>query len=181
MIRRFSLGLAVLAVLVPASCPALAQGLTAGAHVYELTENAKFILRGRRPIETAVSQMMGFADPGTPLCPAAFAAPVPVLSGRVKCVINVTGTDSVSLTTGRGPISGRFTVVMPTATDVDAPEIVVMRGSFRGQMDFSPALQRIPYGTVTGRLTVDAGGDDGPPRVSQGVTHHDEPPTTSRR
>src|SRR5260370_5023039 len=41
--------------------------------------------------------------------------------------------DRVSLITGLGPISGRFTVVTPDVFPaVDAPETVVMRGSFRG-------------------------------------------------
>ena len=142
--------------------------LTAGAHVYELTESAKFILRGRRPSETSTSEFMGFVEPGTPPCPDAFAAPVRVLPldanghPQRKCVVNMTGMDRISLVTGLGPISGRFTVVTAdeiNPTQIDAPETVVMRGTFRGQIDFSPALQvpPLPYGTVTGHLMSDEG------------------------
>ncbi len=142
--------------------------LTAGAHIYELTESAKFILRGRRPSETSTSEFMGFVDPGTPPCPDALAAPVRVLPPDAnghpqrKCVVNMTGMDRISLVTGLGPISGRFTVVTAdeiNPTQIDAPETVVMQGTFRGQIDFSPALQvpPFPYGTVTGHLMSEEG------------------------
>jgi hypothetical protein len=141
--------------------PVHAQGLVADAHVYELNENARFRLRGPSASEASTSQMMGFVDPGTPLCPAHLAAAIPVLPGTpAKCVINVTGTDQVSLITGLGPISGRFTVVTADVINpnqVDAPETVVMKGRFRGQMDFAPALQGLPYGTIAGTLTSDGG------------------------
>jgi hypothetical protein len=143
------------------TAPVHAQGLVANAHVYELNENAQFRLRGRTASELSTSQMMGFVDPGTPLCPADLAAPISVLPGMpAKCVINVTGTDQVSLFTGLGPITGRFSVVTADAIDpnqVDAPETVVMKGRFSGAMDFSPALQGLPYGTITGTLTSDRG------------------------
>jgi len=36
---------------------------------------------------------------------------------------------------------------------VDGPEAVVLRGEFKGQMDFSPAiLHQIPFGTVVGKV-----------------------------
>jgi len=147
------------------TAPVHAQGLVANAHVYELNENARFRLRGPSASELSTSQMMGFVDPGTPLCPAQFAAPISVLPETpTKCVINVTGADRVSLITGLGPISGRFSVVTADAINadqVDARETVVMKGSFSGQMDFSPALHGLPYGTITGTLTSD-GGDQVP-------------------
>jgi hypothetical protein len=149
------------------SAPAHAQGLTARANVYELNENARFRLQGPHASETSTSQMMGFVDPGTPLCPAEFASPIRVLPGRpTKCVINVTGTDQVSLITGLGPISGRFWVVTAdplNPAQVDSPETVVMTGQFSGQMDFSPALQGLPYGTVTGTLAAAESDDNGVP------------------
>src|SRR5260370_14826540 len=70
--------------------------------------------------------------------------------------------DRTSLAPGPGAIRGRFTVVTAdeiNPTQIDAPETVVMRGTFRGQIDFSPALQvpPLPYGTVTGHLMSDEG------------------------
>jgi hypothetical protein len=158
-----TLSLLLLGTGLAVSAPAHAQGLTAGAHVYELNENARFRFQPALASEASTSQMMGFVDPGTPLCPAQFAAPIPVLPGTpAKCVINVTGTDKVSLITGLGPITGRFTVVTADLTNpaqVDSPETVVMKGRFNGRIDFSPALQGLPYGTITGKLTVDGAGD----------------------
>ena len=174
MIRRrvvLASALLLLAVGVAPPASAVAQDgsvLTAGAHVYELTESARFILRGRRPSETSTSEFMGFVDPGTPPCPEIFAAPVRVLppdgngNPQRKCVVNMTGMDRINLVTGHGPISGRFTVVTADVINpaqVDAPETVVMQGTFLGQIDFSPALQSppLPYGTVTGHLQSDEG------------------------
>src|SRR5436853_2365300 len=65
--RRVVLASALLlAVGVAPPASAVAQDgsvLTAGAHVYELTEGARFILRGRPPSETSTSEFMGFVDP----------------------------------------------------------------------------------------------------------------------
>jgi hypothetical protein len=156
---RVMLSLASCAIGGALAAPSHAQGLVAGAHVYELNEDARFRFRGTAGDERSTSQMMGFVDPGTPLCPVQLAAPIPVLPGKPsKCVLNVTGTDDVSLVTGFGPISGRFSVVTADPTNpnaVDAPETVVMKGRFAGQMDFSPVLQGLPYGTITGTLTSD--------------------------
>jgi hypothetical protein len=155
------IGMAILAWAGLSVPPVYAQGFVADAHIYELNENARFRLRGTTSSELSTSQMMGFVDPGTPLCPTEHAASIRVLPGTpAKCVINVTGTDQVSLVTGLGPISGRFWVVTADLTNpnqVDAPETVVMKGRFSGQMDFSPALQDLPYGTVSGTLTLDRG------------------------
>jgi hypothetical protein len=157
----WSLGLALLLTLALALGPnaALAQGLTAGANVYEMNENAKFrFLRGVPTTETSTSQFMGFVSPGTPLCPQASFGALP--NGQSGCVINVTGTDRVSLATGLGPINGKFTVVTADLFPaVDSPETVVMKGTFSGKMDFSPALQGRPFGTVSGHLTINGGGN----------------------
>jgi len=77
------------------------------------------------------------------------------------CAITLTASNTVDLGTGLGPISGTFKVVLPDPINphaVDAPELVVMKGSFNGNMDFSPAvISEIPYGTVTGVLLTDSG------------------------
>jgi len=162
-----------LALLVLGSGPAFAQDAVAGAQFYELTENAKFTFgRSQMPFrEAAVSQMLGFAAVGTPLCPtAAFTTPVPGVpplpaNPAAVCVLNVTASDQIDLRTGAGTINGKFTVVTADLFPaVDAPETIVIRGNFSGQIDFSPVLQSppLPYGTVTGHFTSNAEGGHTP-------------------
>ena len=121
--------------------------------------------------EAAVSQMLGFAAVGTPLCPtAAFTTPVPGVpplpaNPAAVCVLNVTASDQIDLRTGAGTINGKFTVVTADLFPaVDAPETIVIRGNFSGQIDFSPVLQSppLPYGTVTGHFTSNAEGGHTP-------------------
>jgi hypothetical protein len=51
-----------------------------------------------------------------------------------------------------------LTVVVPGDNAVDAPELVVMKASFHGKMDFAPALLHgVPYGTVTGSMKLSKG------------------------
>src|SRR5438270_12822241 len=82
--------LASLVVLALISPPAFAQGRVAGAQVYELTETAKFTFgRSRLPFrEAGVSQMLGFAAVGTPLCLTAdlatSVAGTPALAGNPR-------------------------------------------------------------------------------------------------
>src|SRR5207248_6117376 len=64
--------------------------------------------RSRLPFrEAGVSQMLGFAAVGTPLCPTPdLATPVPgtpALPGNpsAACVLNVTGSDHINLKIGR--------------------------------------------------------------------------------
>jgi hypothetical protein len=118
--------------------------------LYELTENMKLVSKGQ-PRRTATSELMGFADVGTPLCPSAALA-----GGGTRCTINATGSDNVSLATGLGTLSGRFTVVVQGDNPVDSPEYVVMRGNFRGKIDFGNVLTA-GFGTVSGTFTSDAG------------------------
>jgi hypothetical protein len=123
------------------------------ATLYELTENMKLVQRkfkhqppvGRR---IATSALTGVAEVGSPLCPTA-----ELQSGPAGCAVNVMGSDNVSLTTGLGTLSGNFATVVQGDNPVDGPEAVVLRGEFRGQMDFSPAiLHQIPFGTVVGKV-----------------------------
>jgi hypothetical protein len=128
----------------------------ADAKLYELTENMKLVQRhhknqpavGRRIATSAIS---GTAEPGTPLCP------IPAFQGgQARCAINVFGQDNISLATGLGTIEGSFTTVIQGDNPVDGPEAVVLKGEFRGQMDFSPAiLKGVPFGTVTGKVKAD--------------------------
>ena len=134
------------------------------ATLYELTENMKLIRRHDRfeskhlsrhpgpvpPRRIAAAAIAGFAEPGTPLCPNE-----DLVSTRGLCAVNVSGKDNISLTTGLGTLEGEFTTVIQGDNPVDGPEAVVLKGQFRGKMDFSPAiLEEIPYGTVSGRVTV---------------------------
>src|SRR5207245_166682 len=104
--------LASVVVLALITSPVFAQGRVAGAQVYELTANAKFTSGKSKLLlrEAGVSQMIGFAAVGTPLCPTSdLTTPVPgtpALPGNptTECVLNVTGADHINLTTGLGTI-----------------------------------------------------------------------------
>jgi hypothetical protein len=132
----FSVGLALAADLAEAG----------GARLYEITENMKLMIGGGEIDRIATAQLLGFADPGTPLCPPKLASPQ-------GCVVNATGEDVVNLGNGKGTVSGRFTIVVQDDNPVDGPERVALRGRFEGTMDFSPALfDGTPYGTLTGHF-----------------------------
>lgn len=127
--------------------PAAAADVT----LYELTENMAILLDDGQRFRTASSALTGWAALGTPLCPAtlvAFYNP-----GASACVVNATGSDRIDTRTGKGDFNGTLTVVVHGDNAVDGPELVVMKGSFRGKMDFAPALVNgVPYGTVTGAM-----------------------------
>ena len=151
-------GVAALAVLGLAAVPLLpvpasAQNLTADAQLYEMSENAKFQSKGdgRRK---ATSQLMGWAKPGTPLCPKSVLRSLGVTAR--PCVVTATGSDDISLGTGLGDFSGNVKVVVQGDNPADSPELVIAKGRFKGDMDFSPAiLHGIPYGTVVGKIDFD--------------------------
>ena len=149
---------AILGMLGVAVVGAPAMASAGGATLYELTENMKLVQRdhknhplvGRR---IATSAITGVAAPGTPLCP------IPEFeSGPAGCAVNVLGSDNVSLLTGLGTLNGDFTTVVQGDNPVDGPEAVVLRGEFKGQMDFSPAiLKQVPFGTVVGKVKPNRG------------------------
>jgi hypothetical protein len=113
--------------------------------LYEVTENMKLrTLKKAGNRRQATSVLTGTAAAGSPLCPL----PVP-------CVINATGSDDIDVLSGLGTFKGKWTAVVHGDNDVDAPEYEIASGSFRGLMDFSPALvYGQPYGTVVGELRV---------------------------
>jgi hypothetical protein len=145
--------LTMLVVMAAVAAPVMAAA--ADATLYELTENMKMTRGKTRRIAT--SQLMGYAPVGTPLCPKAV---IDVLNpGATQCSVNATGSDTISTRTGLGDFNGRFTVVVQGDNPFDGPELVVMSGSFRGRMDFSPTLVKgLPFGTVAGTMSV--GSDD---------------------
>ncbi len=150
-----------LAALASAGMPAVASA--GGARLYEMTENMK--VKPQRKGERrgvlsevlrrqAVSQLIGTADLGTPLCPTALV--LSMNAAAKECNLNATGEDNISLATGLGNFNGKLTVTVQGDNNADSPELVVMKGSFKGKMDFSPAiLNMIPLGTVIGKLHLD--------------------------
>jgi len=138
-----------LIVLALAGVPVAASA--GGARLYEMTENMK-LSKGKFERRTATSELIGTADVGTPLCPQALVNIF--VPGATFCTINATGSDNISLATGLGDFSGSYTTVVQGDNNSDSPEFVIMRGTFKGKMDFSPAiLKSIPLGHVTGKLT----------------------------
>jgi hypothetical protein len=81
-------------------------------------------------------------------------------SGLKQCTVNASGADNLSLATGTGTVSGTFAVVVQGDNSVDAPEFVVMSGTFNGAADLSKAFAGVaPLGYVTsGTGTVDQTG-----------------------
>jgi hypothetical protein len=123
------------------------------AVLYEVTENMK-LTGGKVVHRMATSALMGFANVGTPLCPA-----VGAVATRGRCWISAVGSDNVSSATGLGTFGGRFAVVVQGDNPVDGPELVVMKGRFSGRMDFAPALvHNLPYGAVEGDFVVEHSG-----------------------
>jgi len=130
--------------------------------LYEVTEDmylkdaagnlvASVVPDGRR---TAVAQLAGWAKVGTPLCPWSVLSLTP---GAKRCTVNATGADDLSLTTGTGSLGGTFAVVVQDDNLVDAPEFVVMTGTFAGDADLSLSLAgQAPIGFIkNGVATID--------------------------
>jgi hypothetical protein len=116
----------------------------ADATLYELVESMSVVQEDGRTYRQAWAALDGTARPGTLLCPL-----------QVTCELHGWGWSRVDIATGRGTVSGSFSVVVDGDNDVDGPEAVIQWGRFSGTMDFSPALLRqLPYGTVVGKVTV---------------------------
>jgi hypothetical protein len=133
--------------------PGIAAASEPTAWLYELTENMS--VNGlKNPHRKASSELMGYAQVGSPLCPKHLVESVS--PGAPYCTVNASGADSISLTTGLGVFGGSFTVVVQDVNVFDSPEVVVARGRFHGKMDFSLAmLQMIPVGYVDGFMVID--------------------------
>jgi hypothetical protein len=153
------LGLMFLLALAFGPAPALAGP---AAVLYEVTEDmylkdaaGKFVtspvLGGRR---MAVARLSGFAQVGTPLCPTWVLYVAPTAK---KCTVNASGADDLDLATGKGTLSGTYAVVVQGDNQVDAPEFVVMTGTFKGDANLAPAFANLaPLGYITnGVATVD--------------------------
>jgi hypothetical protein len=150
-----TIGVVALAALSWMSTPAIVSA--ADARLYEVTENMRMTGSGKFAHRKATSHLIGSADIGTPLCPVARTGALNPYAST--CTVNATGSDNINLATGLGDFRGAFTVVLQGDNPVDSAELVVMKGTFRGRMDFSPAvLFGIPLGYVTGTLADDQGG-----------------------
>ena len=155
----------LLLALMVGPAPALAKNQRADVILYEVTEdmylkddagnivNADPSKATRR---TAVAQLSGWAALGTPLCPYDVLV---VLPKAKLCAVNATGADDLSLVTGKGTLGGTFTVVVQGDNATDAPEFVVMTGSFSGDADLSLTFSGAPLGFITnGVATIDGFG-----------------------
>jgi hypothetical protein len=119
--------------------------VAADATLYELSEEMMVDNDGYR---RATSSFQGTAALGTPLCPqilatllASGANPIQVTS----CTVSGVGADKIDIATssdgrplrttfGSGRLWGTFAVVVNADNIVDAPEYVVMTGTFGGDM-----------------------------------------------
>jgi len=147
--------IAVVGLAVLATAWLSTAAMAADARLYEMTENLK--LTGHKVVHRkATSELLGTADLGTPFCPERLVKAVN--PGAKSCTVNATGSDDISFANGLGPFTGTFTVVVQGDNTADSPEFVVMKGTFKGKMDFSPAiLHMIPLGSVVGKMQVDGG------------------------
>lgn len=140
MLGQGTVTAAALAVLLLAG-PSLAgadeakRQVQADATLYELTENMTF--NGATQLRTATAALQGTARVGTPLCPALLIHQLVafgLLPAPAPCTVTAIGSDEVNAATGAGTLSGTFAVVVQGDNPVDAPEFVVMTGSFSGTM-----------------------------------------------
>jgi hypothetical protein len=148
--RAWLLAFCVAVVLAPVA--AWAQPLiTADAGLYEVMESMTLGGSGN-VIRRATASLTGWVKGGTPICPSSL--------GLAFCTVNVIASDTVRIDTGKGTVSGDFSVVVPCPpfcnkgdNPVDGPEITVLSGTLRGDIDLGPAyLQGIPIGNFTGSL-----------------------------
>ncbi len=166
--RVVSLSLLVLLGLVLGQSPALAgQRIrrpvvpNSDATLYEVSETVRFDSTAGLSVamRNAIATLLGSANLGTPLCPAAVLALNPAAT---SCDIAGQGQDSVSLATGLGPVWGTFAVLInaPGNSDDHVPDLPVLTGTFTGDVDLSLAVQsQIPLGYLrNGQLTIDQTG-----------------------
>jgi len=153
----------LLFILMVGPLPALAD--QPDAVFYEVTEDMYLRDAAGNPVSSAVSggrrsavaQLSGWAKVGTPLCPWFVLSINPKAK---KCTVNATGADSLSLDTGKGTLSGKYAVVVQGDNKTDAPEFVIMTGTFAGNADLSLSLSgQAPLGFITnGIATIDGSG-----------------------
>jgi hypothetical protein len=109
--------------------------------LYELNEQAQFTTTNHRKAD---SGLQGKARRGTPLCPESlmqYAEDVFAMFGITvkdasRCTVVAFGHSDLDLDTLRGRIRGHLSVVVNSVETnlVDAAELVVMTGKFRGEI-----------------------------------------------
>ena len=119
--------------------------------LYELSEFMQLVTRGPFTQRHAVAGLSGFAAVDTPICPSEA-----LVYRDGQCYVNAIGTDRIDVTTGKGPLTGRFVVVVQGDNPVDGPEYGVMQGTFSGEMDLSTA-QATGLGQITGTMKTSSG------------------------
>src|SRR5512132_2965687 len=114
--------------------------------LYELNEQAQLVVDPEKPEQppqrVATSGLEGKARRGTPLCPEhlmayaeAFYAQLGITVREAsRCRVVAFGRSQVDTVTLRGTIGGDFYVVVNSDKTnlVDAPELVIMAGTFTG-------------------------------------------------
>ena len=155
------LSFAILVVVAVWPVPASATGR--GATLYELNEEAQIVVVGGVPHRMAMSGLQGKAKRGTPLCPEGlmdyaeflFALGGITVKDASRCTVVVFGQSDISLATFGGTIGGNFWVVVNSDVTnlTDAPELVIMFGSFTGNIQvFDPdgvIIDVLPGATLT--------------------------------
>jgi hypothetical protein len=118
------------------------------AVVYEVTESVRVGKGGG--FKSSKATLTGAVAAGTALCPTWLATQL----NLPACTIIVRAVGKADDATGIGPASGDFDIAIQDVNNVDAAEIVVMKGDISGTIDLSPAFQKQqPVGSITGRFT----------------------------
>src|SRR5262245_34193519 len=158
MVKRTVAGIALGLLIAAATSYAGSNSIgSTGVTLYEISERVTFDPDPGAPgvmLRNATAPLQGFAELGTSLCPSQLLVSVPRIE---SCTVIATGQDSVSITTGLGPVVGTFDVVVnaPGNSSVHVPDMPVISGTFSGQVDLSLAvLYRVPLGTIRGIFTI---------------------------
>ena len=140
--------------------PAPALAGSADAVLYEVTEDMYLTVPSPNGVgvsyvteasqatrRQAMAQLAGYAKFGTPLCPHW----VKKIAPKAKsCTVNAKGSDNLSLADGTGTLSGTYAVVVQDNNTEDAPEFVIITGTFSGEANLGPAMSgRAPLGYLT--------------------------------
>jgi hypothetical protein len=109
------------------------------AKLYEVTENMTLKTSDGTPTaRSATAALQGTAKLGSPLCPADLVHLLAAMDLLVRadrpCTVTAIGSDNVDLLTGSGELKGAFQIVVNLDNTTDAPEFVVMTGTFKGDM-----------------------------------------------
>lgn len=115
-------------------------------NMYLIDDNGNVVLPEQATRRQADASLHGWARVGNPLCPSELLVTNPRTD---TCTVNADGVDDLSLTTGKGGVTGTFAVVVQDDNAADAPEYVAMNGTFRGEMDLSLR----PLGRIAGTFT----------------------------